>query len=106
MATVMIVDDDYKRGTSVFSAIHAEGYESSLVASMDTALDMMYRKWPDVVILAENLNDWDGHSSRHYRMIYPNLYNSQLSQDDARFFLRLGHLLKAEHVVAYTFSLN
>ncbi len=57
MATVVIIDDDHERATSVSCALNANGYESSLVASMDAALDEMYQKWPDVVMLAENLSD-------------------------------------------------
>ena len=106
MATVVIIDDDYERATSVSCALNANGFKSSLVASMDAALDKMYQKWPDVVMLAETLSGWSGQSNRRYRIIYPNLYASQLSQDDARFFLRVGYLLKAKHVIAFTFSLN
>ncbi len=106
MATVIIIDGDYERGTSVNCAVNVNGYESSVVASVDAALDKMYQKWPDVVLLAENLSDWSGQSSPHYRIIYTNLYASHLSQDDGQFFTKLGRLLNAEHVVAFSFSLN
>jgi len=102
----VIIDDDYERATSLSCALNVNGYESSLVASMDAALDNTYQKWPDVVMLAENLSDWGGQSRNYYRIIYPSLYGSQLSEDDARFFSRLGRLLKAQHVVAISFSLN
>jgi len=106
MATVIIIDGDYERGNSVNCAVNVYGYEPSVVASVDAALDKMYQKWPDVVLLADNLSDWSGQSSPHYRIIYTNLYASHLSQDDGHFFTKLGRLLKAEHVVAFSFSLN
>ena len=91
MATVIIKDGDYERGTSINCAVNVCGYESSVVASVDAALDNMYQKWPDVVLLAENLSDWSGQSSPHYRIIYTNLYASHLSQDDGHIYRRPDH---------------
>ena len=73
---------------------------------MDAGVDKMYKDSPDVVMLAENLSDWNGQSSRHYRIIYPNFYASQFSEDDALFFSKLGQTLKAKHVFAISISLN
>ena len=106
MARVLIVDDHYQRGASLYSVLLKNGYESALVPSIDAAMDMMNQKCTDVVMLADNLIDWGGQSRSYYRIIYPTLYVSQLSENDGRFFLKLGHHLNAKHEVAFSFSLN
>jgi len=106
LATVIIVDDQFQRGNTLDSVLDTNGYESSLVPSMDAALDEMREKWPDVVLLADNLMDWSGQSRGYYRIIYPCLYGSQLSEADGLFFLKLGRFLEAKHVVAVSFSSN
>jgi len=103
LTTVVIIDDDHERATSVSSVLTTNGYESSRFASI---LDEISQKWPDVVLLADHLNDWTGQSRDYYRIIYTNLYGSQLSEADGLFFLKLGHLLEAKHVVAVSFSSN
>ncbi len=73
---------------------------------MDAGLEIMNQKCTDVVLLADNLEDWGGQSQSCYRIIYPTLYVSELSENDGRFFLQLGCFLNAKHVVAFSFSLN
>jgi len=106
LAKVVIIDDNGDRATSVCSVLNTNGYESSLVEPMNVGLAKTYRDSPDVIMLAEQLSDWNGQTSRHYRIIYPNLYASKLSENDGLFFAKLGRLLKAQHVVAISFSLN
>ena len=106
MATVLIVDDHHQRGATILSVVLKRGYKTALVRSMDDALDMMNQRCTDVVLLADNLSDWGGDSRSYYRIIYPTLYVSQLSKNDAKFFLELGRSLDAKHIVAFSFSLN